>query len=246
MRLLHPDQRLEQGGLAGPVAAHERHHLARAQRGRDAAQRRDPAVARDQVLDPGHDRAGRRHPVAGARRADRVSRNGPARRRASRTDSGSGSHPAIRPELDDRRGDRSRREHVRRVSPRRAGRPVAGDEDHPVGVLHHPLEPVLGEDHGDAEVVHQALQGREDVLGGQRVERRGGLVEHQHARVRGEHGADRDPLLLSAGERRAAAGPCRSARPSRSRVSSTRRRITSVRQAERLHRRRRARPRPCR
>ena len=33
-----------------------------------------------------------------------------------------------------------------------------------------------------------------------RVERRRGLVEHEDLRVRGEHRADRDPLLLAAGE----------------------------------------------
>ena len=48
------------------------------------------------------------------------------------------------------------------------GRPVAdlsGGQHHPVGVLHDPLQSVLGEHDGEAEVVHQPLEGREDLLG---------------------------------------------------------------------------------
>ena len=70
-----------------------------------------------------------------------------------------------------------------------------------VGVVHHALEPVLGEQHGDAEVVHEASDGREHVLGRVRVERGRRFVEHERARVRGEHGTDRDSLLLPARER---------------------------------------------
>ncbi len=68
----------------------------------------------------------------------------------------------------------------------------------PVGVLHDPFEPVLGQHDRDAEVVHQPGDRREHLLGRGRVERRGRLVEHEHARVRREHCADRDPLLLTA------------------------------------------------
>jgi hypothetical protein len=76
----------------------------------------------------------------------------------------------------------------------------AGQQDHLVRVLHDALQPVLGHQHGRAEVVHQPLQHGEHLLGGARVERGGRLVQHQHLRVHGEHRADRHPLLLAAGE----------------------------------------------
>ena len=59
---------------------------------------------------------------------------------------------------------------------------------------------MLGQHHGDAEVVHEPGDRGEHVLGAGRVERRGGFVEHQHPRMRGQRGADRDPLLLAAGQ----------------------------------------------
>ena len=102
-------------------------------------------------------------------------------------------------ELDDGRGDRGRGEDLLGGAGH-DGPAVAGDEDHPVGVLRDPLEPVLGEEDGEPEVVHQPLERGEDLLGGERVERRGGLVEHEDPRVRGQHRADGDPLLLAAGE----------------------------------------------
>ena len=73
---------------------------------------------------------------------------------------------------------------------------------HAVGVLQHPLEPVLGHQHGDAEVVHEAGHGGEHLLGRGRVERRGRLVEDEHPRVRREDRADGRALLLPAGQRR--------------------------------------------
>ena len=72
---------------------------------------------------------------------------------------------------------------------------------HRVGVLHDPLEAVLGHHDGDAEVVDEAGDGGEHLLGGRRVERRGRLVEHEDARVGGEHRADGDTLLLPARQR---------------------------------------------
>ena len=76
---------------------------------------------------------------------------------------------------------------------------VDGDDD--VGVLDHAFEAVLGHDDGDAEVVDQACQGGEHFLGGGRIEGGGGLVEHEHARMGGEDGADGHALLLAAGQR---------------------------------------------
>ena len=48
--------------------------------------------------------------------------------------------------------------------------------------------------------MHEPGDRREHLLGRGRVERGGRLVEHEHLRVRGEHRADRDPLLLAARE----------------------------------------------
>ena len=50
------------------------------------------------------------------------------------------------------------------------------------------------------EVVHQPGQGGQHLLGRNRIQRGRGLVEHEDARARGQHGADRHPLLLATGE----------------------------------------------
>ena len=62
------------------------------------------------------------------------------------------------------------------------------------------FEAVLGDHDGHAEVVDEAGDRRQHVLGRGRVERRRRLVEHEHARMRGEHRTDRDALLLAARE----------------------------------------------
>ena len=59
---------------------------------------------------------------------------------------------------------------------------------------------MLGQDHGDAQVVDEAQDGGQHLLGRGRVEGRGRLVEDQDPRTGGEHRADRDALLLPAGE----------------------------------------------
>ena len=66
--------------------------------------------------------------------------------------------------------------------------------------MEHPLDPVLGHDDGDGEVVDEPGDGREHLLGAGRVEGGGRLVEQEDPRVRGEHRADGDPLLLAAGQ----------------------------------------------
>ena len=101
------------------------------------------------------------------------------------------------------------------------------DLDHPVGVLHDTLEAVLGQHHGHPEVVDEAGDGGQHLLGGGGVERRGGLVEDQDPRVGGEHRTDGDPLLLTARELVRGRGARSSAIPRRSSVSSTRLRMTS-------------------
>ena len=79
------------------------------------------------------------------------------------------------------------------------------DEDDSVSVVHDALQPVLRQDHRDAEVVHDPVQGGEHLLGCDRVERRGRLVEHEDLRPGGEDRGDGDPLLLPSRER--AQGP---------------------------------------
>lgn len=79
--------------------------------------------------------------------------------------------------------------------------PAPVDHDEAVGEGDDPLHPVLGHDDREPEVVDQAGDRGQDVLGGRGVERRRGLVEHQHARMHREDRADRDPLLLTAGQR---------------------------------------------
>ena len=134
--------------------------------------------------------------AAGTRAWSR-SRRGPAWRRASRTDSGTGSQPARRPSCTT--GGASG-EVAERAGGGQASRAVLEQHDG-VGVLHHPFEPVLGHHDRDAEVVDEARDGRQHLLGRRRVERRGRFVEHQDPRVGGEHRSDRHALLLSAGER---------------------------------------------
>ncbi len=66
--------------------------------------------------------------------------------------------------------------------------------------MDHALEAVLRDDHGHAEVVDESSHRRQDVFSCGRVERGRGLVEDEHPRLRGEHRADRDSLLLAARE----------------------------------------------
>ena len=125
-------------------------------------------------------------------------------RRASRTVRGRGSHPARRPSSTSGGATgESTRISRRLVDPDAA---VTGDEADPVGERDHALEPVLGEEHRQAEVVDQARDGREDLLGRRRVEGGGGLVEDQHAGVGGQHRPDGDALLLTAREGAQVAG----------------------------------------
>ena len=161
---------------------------------RHLAHRHGPAVHDGEPGDHDARRRGRRRFVEGGGRA-----SGGASRRASRTVSGSGDHPAARPSST--RGGTTGEVASTRRRLTHDQRTVAGDQADPVGEGHHALQPVLGEQDRDAEVVHQPGDRRQHVLGGRRVEGRGRLVEHQQPRVHREHRADRHPLLLPAGER---------------------------------------------
>ncbi len=72
--------------------------------------------------------------------------------------------------------------------------------DDEVGVLDDPLDAVLGEDDGHAEVMDEAGDGREHLLGSGRVEGGGGFVEDEDLRVGGQHRADGHALLLASGQ----------------------------------------------
>ena len=129
----------------------------------------------------------------------RRARSGSARRRASRTESGSGDQPASAAELDDRRARRSSAPNTSAGSPC-SSVPSPRQVHDRIGVLHDALEAVFGHHHRDAEVVHEAGDRREHLFGRGGIEGGGGLVEHEHLRVCGEHGADGDPLQLARGE----------------------------------------------
>ena len=76
---------------------------------------------------------------------------------------------------------------------------LLGEHDAPVGELIESSEIVRRADDrlpGPMQLDHEVA---EPVLRA-RIEARGGLVEQQNVRARHEHGGDRDPLLLAAGE----------------------------------------------
>ena len=172
----------EEGGLAGAVAPHQRDDLAGRHPQAHTAQR-DDAVPHH--ADP---RARRRAPAAsepggggevvGGRSGRAVARRGRAARRASRTDSGRGSQPSRTPSSTT--GGRRRDAGHRDGGVERTGDPPRVDQQHGVGVVHDAFEPVLGDHDRRADVVHQAVQDRQHLLGRDGVEGRGGLVEHQH------------------------------------------------------------------
>jgi hypothetical protein len=93
-----------------------------------------------------------------------------------------------------------------------------------VGVVHHALEPVLGEQHGDAEVVHEASDRREHVLGAF------GSAEVGSSSTSARGAVSTEPIatLLLRHPRACGAAARSSAIPRRSSVSSTRLRITSA------------------
>jgi hypothetical protein len=202
-------QRPQQRRLARAVAPHQRADLPAPQVDVDLAHRDDVAVPDHH---PTGDQRGRApdDPQRHRRRPGQPlaqlggAAAGVAHRQRQRLPAG---QPA---ELDHRGRHRAGGQHDGRLAVDRGA--VAGQVHHAVGVLQHPLEPVLGHEHRDAEVVHQPGDGGQHLLGGAGVQRRGRLVEHQHPRVGGEDRADRDPLLLPP-DRSCSARPRRSASP---------------------------------
>src|ERR1035437_5812886 len=125
-------------------------------------------------------------------------RIGPERRRASRTDRGSGDQPARRPRatMGGGTGDVA----IAGAGRARAALPVL-DAAPPGGVLDDPFEPVFGKQNGQAQVVDKAGKCGQHLLGCDRVERRGRFVQYQDPWVCGQHASDGHALLLSARER---------------------------------------------
>ena len=134
----------------------------------------------------------------GSARARR-SRSAPARRRASRTDSGSGDQPANRPRSTSggATGDTSMISSA--AADPECGAPP-GHQHHRVGEGQNPLQAVFGEQHGEAEVVDEPRQRVEHVLGGRRIECRRRLVEDEYPGRRRQHRPDGHALLLTSGQ----------------------------------------------
>ena len=91
------------------------------------------------------------------------------------------------------------REHLVRLSVE-SQTPIAHHEDAPA-VFAQERDLLLDHDDGDAGELVDLAQRLEDERGARRVERRGGLVEHEHARGKREDGRDGHLLLLAARER---------------------------------------------
>jgi hypothetical protein len=122
-----------------------------------------------------------------------------ARRRASRIVSGRGTQPANRPSSTI--GGAIGLEAMICAGVPDLDRGAVPREVHdPVGEGDDALQAVLGQDDGQAEVMHEPVQRRQHLLGCRWVQRGGRLVQHEHGRVGGQHRADRDPLTFSAGQ----------------------------------------------
>ena len=78
--------------------------------------------------------------------------------------------------------------------------PTVGDEHQMVGDPLELGEQVRGQHHRDAVVGHRRHHRGHEVVPGQRIERRGRLVEHQQPRVPGQGEAERQLGLLSTGQ----------------------------------------------
>ena len=214
-----PDQRPEQGRFAGAVAAHQRHDLAAGQlagRHRSAHRPayRDRPRLRPRGGRPGGGASGRpRQPGPERRPGD--GRPGPTAAAGTSRPAGPARPPAARPG-----GPPVPR-------PGRRPRPAAAGHQHqPVGVLHDPLQPVLGHQDGDAEVVHQPVSSASTSSAADGSSAEVGSSSTSTRGCGGEHRADGHPLLLPGRQRHQRPGRW-AAMPSTSSISSTRRRMTS-------------------
>src|SRR5699024_4288717 len=174
----------QQGGLPGPVAAHECYDLAGVQVEVDLAYR-------DRVPVADHDPTGTQRGFALLPRRGGFGYG----RLCQALTQGSGSAASV-PHRQWQRfptGQTAqtyhRRGHVG-VGHQPCGvavhdTAVPGKVDEPVGVLKYPFHAVFGDQDGGAQVVDQADEGCEHVLGGGRVQGRGRLVQDEDPRMWG-------------------------------------------------------------
>jgi hypothetical protein len=66
--------------------------------------------------------------------------------------------------------------------------------------LHHALESVFRDDHGDSEIVDQTSERGEHLFGRRRVEGGSRLIKNKDSRPGREYRTDGDALLLSTGQ----------------------------------------------
>ena len=83
--------------------------------------------------------------------------------------------------------------------------PAALHREHAVGRREAALEPVLGQQHRRPPLLVQPAQQPDELVARDRVELRGGLVQHEQRRLAGDRRRQRDPLQLAARERVGAA-----------------------------------------
>ena len=206
-RLGEPGREPQQRRLARPVAAHQRHALARRQRHVHPAQHRGPA--RDLVPDPLERERGRRARRGGgrsgrsaapgaaralhARQPARAQRGARVLDRDRRRREAGGAEEARARGLERVRG---LLEEAARVGVDRDGAVL--ERDHAVGGGEAALEPVLGEHDRGAPLLVDAPQHAEQLVARDRVELGGRLVEQQQPRPRGERRAERHALELAA------------------------------------------------
>ena len=226
-------QRPQQRGLAGAVAPHQRGDPARREREVDVAERDRRAVHHREPA-----RLQRRPPAAGSvgdgLARPRSARAGRARdRRASRTLSGSGLQPAAAAELDDRRYDRRGGQQLGRARrPRPGRRRSAGTSGRRTGTTRSRRcsassteTPRSCTSRVSVASTSSAAVGSRAEVGSSSTSRRGCMVSTEPIATR----CCWPPQSVRRSR------PRRSAMPSRSSVSSTRRRMVSRRQAELLH-----------
>ena len=142
----------------------------RLQRQVDAAKRGYGAVRHDEPASPREFRVKRLDDFsAGVRSASRRRRRVRASSRIAygQRQRGQSRDPA---ELDYGRRDRRHRHDLGGVTNDERGAGAA-EEDDTVGVLHHTLQPMLGQQHRHAQVVDEPLQCGQHLLGGLRVQR---------------------------------------------------------------------------
>ena len=190
-RKMKPREAPKERRLTRTVAPHHRDDLAAGDLEVDPGQCHRRAVRRGESL--GHDRwpTGWTRCRSGGRGQVRSDPSSvPDRQR-------NGVPSCERGEPSDGRAEVPRRQH-------RSGGPDVGapidTSDREVGEASDTFEAVLGDQHGEAEVVDHAMQSGEDVFGPLRVELAGRFVEDQYPGAGRERGSDRDALALSAGQ----------------------------------------------